>query len=453
MLERGYLVFDGVEMSYKEDREHLADASVASKVADMRVNAKLDFGIYVFIILPFIVMPITWVLWFYSPLICVLAYLAFGILMLYFDSISFYPFGRPPSCPKCGARLSMPSRNSRGTLFRSECYSCGVGFSEKVKRQADSPGQGGYTVVEGGEDKALNEARSIRTVNTADKVDLPAAPDLSHNLQSQQALQGDSETSEYSPARVAFRVEAIPPVKWHGDLGLDRPSKPWLSKLLILGSTLLIPAGLIYWTFSPPSNSPIHSPVATNDAVPFARVREPDDIDPFAKMLPMSIDPPPRNLANDAEVIVASVDDPAINDAPVEPGRPHVTIFIDRPGTKVLLVLNSNGKTNWQVLQSPDTDIVGMVVANTGLIAAHATIPTITTTAKTVGYLADLPYADEVYSPNFRALLVRLNKLFGITKIDAFRRVYSIPSRIDISNVDAASRDLALTDDEKSPKR
>jgi len=112
-------------------------------------------------------------------------------------------------------------------------------------------------------------------------------------------------------------------------------------------------------------------------------------------------------------------------------------VEVDRPGKKVLLVLTSYSKVNWQVNATPSTLIAGILVGG-------YEEPTLTTSSPTQGYLVKLPSAYEADNSNFKELLGKLNTWFGTRKVDAFRGSYSIPERIRLSSVDTSSAELTL---------
>lgn len=156
----------------------------------------------------------------------------------------------------------------------------------------------------------------------------------------------------------------------------------------------------------------------------------PSDSNKYLKdVLPLSSDQPPRELANGTEIILISG---------YKGDGETVKVVIDRPGANVLLVLTSYEKITWEVLTSPQTKIAGIVAAG------HKS-STIITTANTVGYLATLPYASETDDRKFTELLIRLNQIFRITKVDAFRGSHSLPYLVIVSKLDPPSDKLTLT--------
>ena len=141
--------------------------------------------------------------------------------------------------------------------------------------------------------------------------------------------------------------------------------------------------------------------------------------------LPLSTSQPPRDLATNSEVILIS----GYESANKKTAGTIVKVEVDRPGSKVLLVLTSYEKVNWQVSASPSTTISGI------LTWAYET-PTVTTSVSTQGFLLKLPYVYQTENVNFKQLLTTLNSLFGIEKLDAFRGSYSIPNLVRISSLD-----------------
>jgi hypothetical protein len=174
--------------------------------------------------------------------------------------------------------------------------------------------------------------------------------------------------------------------------------------------------------------------VSADDQIRFGKPVKSDSQESLTNVLPLSLDQPPRELADGAEVILISGYEPSN----VSTNGTKVKVVLDRPGAKVLLVLTSYEKIAWEVVASPQTKIAGIVTAG-------YKIPTIVTTAQTVGYLTKLPYSYETENSNFKQLLTRLNQLFGITKIDAFRGKYSIPSLVTISELDRPRVELTLS--------
>jgi hypothetical protein len=148
--------------------------------------------------------------------------------------------------------------------------------------------------------------------------------------------------------------------------------------------------------------------------------------------LSLSTASPPRELARDSEIVLVSGYEPSKGATGI-----IVHVNVDRPGSKVLLVMTSYEKVNWVVTASNGTNISGILVS--GYYP-----PTVTTTLQTQGYISKLPYAYETDNVKFKELLVRLNAFFGIDRIDVFRGSYSIPSAVSISAVDPPRVELSL---------
>jgi len=158
-----------------------------------------------------------------------------------------------------------------------------------------------------------------------------------------------------------------------------------------------------------------------------------DSAESLRNLLPLSVAQPPRELATGAEVFLISGYEPS-NKTSVGTA---VKVHIDRPGSRVLLVLTSYERVNWQVSASPSTTVSGIVVSGYER-------PTVTTTIQAPGYLSKLPYSYQTENINFKVILTRLNEIFGIRKLDVFRASYSIPSAITISALDAPRAELTI---------
>ncbi len=141
---------------------------------------------------------------------------------------------------------------------------------------------------------------------------------------------------------------------------------------------------------------------------------------------------PDRSLARGAEVVLVSGYEPTDSASGMT-----VQVNVDRPGSKVLLVLSSYDKVNWQVTASPGTAVSGILVG--GYYP-----PTVMTKIPTKGYLQKLPYAYETENVKFKRILAQLNRLFGVERVDAFRGSYRIPSNVDISELDPRNTELTL---------
>lgn len=141
----------------------------------------------------------------------------------------------------------------------------------------------------------------------------------------------------------------------------------------------------------------------------------------------------PANLAENAEVIVVSGYE-AGNQAT---NGTAIRVIVDRPGKSVLLVLSSYEKIAWSVDATSGTQIKGIVVS--GYVQPDARV-----VATAPVFQSKLPYSYEKNSGNFLALLSGLNRLFGISRIDAFRGQYALPGIITIDKTDPGQSDLTL---------
>ncbi|HEX8988686.1 MAG TPA: hypothetical protein VF816_12070 [Rhodocyclaceae bacterium] len=152
------------------------------------------------------------------------------------------------------------------------------------------------------------------------------------------------------------------------------------------------------------------------------------DYESARDMLPLAASPPPPELAAGAEVVVISGYEPTGKRG----GGTAVDVVVDRPKSKVLLVLTSYEKIEWRVTASPGTVI-------SAIVASGYHPPTVTTKIETHGYLFKLPYATETESANFGALVASLGAAFAIDRVDAFRGSYRIPQTVTVSSLDPAS--------------
>lgn len=153
---------------------------------------------------------------------------------------------------------------------------------------------------------------------------------------------------------------------------------------------------------------------------------------PSDHLLSLSTAQPARELAESAEVVLVSGYEASNGAAGMT-----VQVNVDRPRSKVLLVMTCYEKVNWHVAASPGTMIAGIIVS--GYYP-----PTVTTMTQTQGYISRLPYAYETENANFKELLARLNALFGIDRVDVFRGSYSIPSTVNISALDPPRVELTI---------
>lgn len=142
---------------------------------------------------------------------------------------------------------------------------------------------------------------------------------------------------------------------------------------------------------------------------------------------------PPRDLASGAEVILVSGYEAGDRAA----SGTRVKVRLNRPGKKVLLVLTSYEGVAWSVDATPGTTISGILVSG-----YHRSV--VATTAKTQAYAVKLPYAYELENENFAQLIGQLKTRLGVEKVDAFRGKYSLPSVVEISELDPLSPALTL---------
>jgi hypothetical protein len=140
------------------------------------------------------------------------------------------------------------------------------------------------------------------------------------------------------------------------------------------------------------------------------------------------VDPPPRSLADGAEVMMITG---------YQPSMAQQNVNIDRPGKSLVLVLSSYARASWRVSATPGTRLLGILVSSYERSTLDAPM-------HVRGYAVSLPYATEIDSRKLRHAIRQLNALFGITRIDAFRGSYDIPSVTDIREVDARRPELTL---------
>lgn len=165
--------------------------------------------------------------------------------------------------------------------------------------------------------------------------------------------------------------------------------------------------------------------------------------------------PYPKDLTADAEIVVVSgyessdsSGQPAAAAAPAAdtPPPPRFVptqlndvsnVMIDRPGKKVLLVLSSHTHMSWQVSVTPKTTLQGILLASGE--DSH-----LSTRATDRVYRVSLPYAYKQESPEFVALLDKLNSLLGIKKIDAFQGNYTVPKQVRVADIEPGNQRLRL---------
>ncbi len=166
----------------------------------------------------------------------------------------------------------------------------------------------------------------------------------------------------------------------------------------------------------------------------FGAAVQADSAESLRNLLPLSVAEPPRELATGAEVFLISGYEPSNKRG----SGTAVKVHVDRPGSKVLLVLTSYERVNWQLSASPATTI-------SAILASGYQTPTVTTTIQAPAYSSKLPYAYETENINFKEILKQLNNLFGIEKIDVFRGSYSIPSVVTVSALDPPRAELSVS--------
>jgi hypothetical protein len=142
---------------------------------------------------------------------------------------------------------------------------------------------------------------------------------------------------------------------------------------------------------------------------------------------------PPKDIANNSELIVISG-----YQARIEPASgARVKVFIDRPNSKVVLILSSYDKVNWQISSSASTKIVAILASRASNKPAT---PVVSTNIKTQVFDMDLPHPYETNSSSFVSLQNILNERFSLRKIDTLRMSYYIPSPIKITSLDSPKK-------------
>ena len=148
--------------------------------------------------------------------------------------------------------------------------------------------------------------------------------------------------------------------------------------------------------------------------------------DEEAQLFPLEKTTPPRELAEGAEVML-------ITGYEAKEEGQHgsmINVEIDRPNSKVLLILTSYQQLFWKVTATPGTTVSGI------LIAASSRPPTLSSPLETRAYQVKLPDAYEIDSRDFKSTLAQLNEWFGVSKLDAFVGAYRLPSSIRISTLE-----------------
>ncbi|NLR74131.1 hypothetical protein [Leeia aquatica] len=158
------------------------------------------------------------------------------------------------------------------------------------------------------------------------------------------------------------------------------------------------------------------------------------------KVLPLLPLEPPKALAVGAEVLVISGYKPGEVDRQKHP----VQVRVDRPGSRVLLILVGGKQTRWQLTATPQTTVVGILVSG-------FEPQTLSTSVPTLAYRVALGEPREIDSPEFGKLMSQLNALFGITKVDVFQGHGTLPPDICITQLDPPS--AALTQAGPQPQK
>ena len=167
--------------------------------------------------------------------------------------------------------------------------------------------------------------------------------------------------------------------------------------------------------------------------IEFGEPIEAKPIEYYKNQLELSNSQPPKELADNAEIIFVSGYQP---DNSLESGN-QVKVNLNRPGKNVLLILNSYESIVWQVDASPTTNIKGILVGS-----YHPS--KLLTTISTKAFSVPIPYAYTSENRNFVKILNQLNQWFDISEIDAFHGKYSLPSEIKISRLNEIEPPLTL---------
>lgn len=147
--------------------------------------------------------------------------------------------------------------------------------------------------------------------------------------------------------------------------------------------------------------------------------------EPSPDLLPFVATPPPHDIAVATEVVVVSGYEPARGK-----GRDtSVRVLIDRPGSKVFLVLTSYDKALWKVDATPTTTVAGIVVSGHHEQTVASRLPT-------RAWRVNLPFATDSDRSNYLKILAGLRRIFSLERIDAFRASYAIPARVEVRTLD-----------------
>ena len=145
------------------------------------------------------------------------------------------------------------------------------------------------------------------------------------------------------------------------------------------------------------------------------------------KPLNLTTLPPAKELATGAEILVVSGYSASYD----------INVHVDRPNSKVILVLTSYENASWKVSVSPKTQLVAVITSSNHETSVASTVPT-------RGYLTKLSYATRIENSNFVKILESLHDWFGTTKVDFFRGDSYIPSSISILEPDPFNQSLTL---------
>ncbi len=210
-------------------------------------------------------------------------------------------------------------------------------------------------------------------------------------------------------------------------------------RLARLGVALLLGASFVSASCSARRSSfpaPTAAPVARpEEPLPHGKFgppikAEPEDVTP--QELALSDAPPPKDLADGAEIILVSGYEPSRN------AGANVRVHIDRPGKKVILVLASYERVVWKVEASPNTVVSGII------LSAYGKGSRVNTRLETTGYRVSLGYAYETGNRNFVEILRRLNERLGVNRIDSFYGKYSLPELVAIRELSRPDASLTL---------
>ncbi len=172
--------------------------------------------------------------------------------------------------------------------------------------------------------------------------------------------------------------------------------------------------------------------IIAQETIQFGKAIQAEYPDP-SNILKLSHNKPPKDLADNAEIVLISGYEPA----DVNKTGTDVHVKIDRPNSKVLLILTSYETVNWKVTASPKTCI-------SAILTDSYQSSTVSVNTETNGYKTKLNYTSNGDDSNYNAILIKLNNYFSIRKIDAIRAHYTIPSNITISSMDTPQPKLTL---------